>query len=139
MSQDIRAIDYDWLATLAKRHDVPFERLCKRAEKHGARTEDELLVEGLLPPTRDWLTTPQAASVLALTYSSFVSALMGGRLPYFGLDHRSRSRTKPNARRGCGVLFKRKDVEEVRRLRRVLGVSAKTALRVFQAKREDLL
>jgi len=139
MSQDISAIDYDWLAQLAKRHDVPFEHLCKRAEQHGARTEDELIVDGLMPPTRDWLTTPQAANVLALTYTSFVSALMGGRLPYFGIDHRSRSRNKPNARRGCGVLFKRTDVEEVRRLRRVLGVSAKTALRVFQAKREDLL
>ena len=139
MSQDITAIDYDWLAKLARRYDVPFENLCKRAEQDGARTEDELIVGGLVPPTREWLTMPQAANVLALTYSSFVSALVGGRLPYFGIDHRSRSRTKPNARRGCGVLFKRKDVEEVRRLRRVLGVSAKTALRVFQAKREDLL
>jgi hypothetical protein len=85
------------------------------------------------------LTLQQAADVLAVSYGSLSSAMTGSRLAYFGVEHRSRSRSKPNARRGCGVLLKRADVEEVRRLRSVLRVPLKHTLRVFQAKCEDLL
>ena len=139
MSQEISTIDYDWIAEIAEANGIAFDRLCKMAETKGARTEAELLGTTLRPATKDWLTTPQAAEALHTTYSSLVSALMDGRLPYYGIDYRSRSRVKPNGKRGCGVLFARTDVEEVKRLRGVLGTTLKGALRVFQAKRENLI
>ena len=138
MKQLIRSIDYNRIAALAKANGANFERLCKRAEE-GARTDAELLGSCIRQPNSDWLTTPKAAEYLSMTYSTFVSTLMGGDLDYFGIRYRSRSRVNPSSRRGCGVLYDRSDLEEIVRLRRVLQSSNMAALRVFQAKRKGVL
>ncbi len=138
MKQSIRDINYEHLAVLAKDNAANFELLCKRAEE-GARTDAELLGSCIRQPDSKWLTTPQAAERLAMTYSTFVSTLMAGELDYFGIEHRSRSRIKPKGRRGCGVLYKCSDLDEIVRVRQVLKSSNIAALRVFQAKRQGLL
>lgn len=138
MKPAIRTIDYDHIASLAKDNGANFEHLCKRAEE-GAWTDEELLGSTIRQPDERWLTTPQAAERVSMTYSTFVSTLMGGDLNYFGIRHRSRSRIKPNARRGCGVLYDRYDLDEIVRIRRILKSSNMAALRVFQAKRKGLL
>lgn len=138
MKRQIETIDYQHLATLAKDNGITFELLCKRAE-NGARTEAELLGESPRQPNADWLTTPQAAECISMTYSTFVSTLMGGELDYYGIAYRSRSRVKPKGRRGCGVLYSRVDLDEIVRIRKAIGSSTIAALRVFQAKRKGLI
>lgn len=138
MKQEIGAINYEHIATLAENNGVKFECLCSRAE-NGAQTDSELLAGSLRQPNADWLTTEQAARHLAMTYSTFVSTLMDGDLEYYGIHYRSRSRIKPEARRGCGVLYDRHDLDEVMRLRRAIGSSTIAALRVFQAMRKGLI
>jgi len=138
MKQAIRTIDYNHIATLAKNNGANFERLCKRAEE-GARTDAELLGSCVRPPNENWLTTPQAADRLAMTYSTFVSTLMAGELDYFGIRYKSRSRINPKSRRGCGVLYHCRDLDEIVRIRKILKSSNMAALRVFQAKCQGLL
>lgn len=138
MKQAIQSINYRRIAALAEANGASFERLCKRAEE-GARTDAELLGSCVRQPNDQWLTAPQAAEQLSMTYSTFVSTLMDGDLDYFGIRHRSRSRIKPSARRGCGVLYYRGDLDEIARIRRVLKSSNVAALRVFQAKRKGVL
>lgn len=133
MKPTIKEINYHRIAKLAERNGANFERQCKRAEE-GAQTEEDLLGSCVRPATFDWLTTPQAAEYLSMTYSTFVSTLMDGELDYFGIRYHSRSRVKTNARRGCGVLYSRADLVEVARIRQVLNSSQIAALRVFQAK-----
>lgn len=138
MKQETNAIDYEHIAKLAEKNGANFEKLCGRAE-NGARTDSELLGESLRQADANWLTTQQAASHLAMTYCTFVSSLMGGELNCYGIRYRSRSRIKPNGRRGCGVLYCRSDLDEIIRLRRAIGSSSMAALRVFQAMRKGLI
>lgn len=138
MKREIESIDYQQLARLATDNGINFELLCKRAE-NGARSETELLGKSPRQPTADWFTTPQAAERLSMTYSTFVSTLMGGDLDYYGIAYRSRSRVKAHGRRGCGVLYSRVDLDEIVRLRKAIGSSTIAALRVFQAKRKGLI
>lgn len=140
MSSLIQEIDYGRLARLSEESGVPFENLCRRAEERGASTDVELLEKrGLVSPTSEWLITKAAAAKLGTSYTSFVKSLNGGQLANFGVRSRSRSKKNPDGRRGCGVLWWRRDLDEVVRLRDSIGVSTRVALRIFQAKRLGLL
>lgn len=139
MNTPTTAIDYDRLAQLAKDTGVAFDRLCRRAEEDGARTDQELLKGLLRQPNAEWLSTPDAALHISITYTSFVSTMMRGDLPCFGIECKSRSRNNPNSRRGCGVLYKRSDLDDVVRLRRAMGSSTVAALRVFQAVKKGVI
>lgn len=139
MNTPTTAINYDQLAKLAKTHNISFEKLCRRAEETGARTDTDLLKGFLRQPNKDWLTTPDAAEHIAMTYSSFVSTMMHSDLPYFGIECKSRSRKKPKGRRGCGVLYKRSDLDDIVRLRRAIGSNTVAALRVFQAIKKGVI
>ncbi len=139
MSDTTPPIDYARIATLAEVNDIPFESLCERAEEDGARTDQELLKGFLRQPNADWLTTPDAAKHIAMTYSSFMSTMMSAELDYYGITFKSRSRTKPNGKRGCGVLFKRSDLDDVVRLRHAIGSTTIAALRVFQAIKKGVI
>jgi len=139
MSKPLSPIDYDRLAALAEANGLSFERLCQRAEATGARSDTELLAGFLRQPSEEWLTTPQAAAHIAMTYSSFMSTMMSSELDYFGIEYKSRSRVKPNGKRGCGVLFRRSDLDDIVRLRRAIGSSTRAALRVFQVVKKGVL
>jgi len=139
MRESNQKIDYKYLASVAERHGQDFEKICERAEKKGARTEAELLRGFLRQPNDQWLTTPQAAEHLSVTYSSLVGTLMKGDLEYFGIRVRSRSRKNPKARRGCGVLYNKEDLDEVKNIRSAIAGSLNSALRVFQAKKAGLI
>lgn len=139
MQQTIMDIDYERLAHLAKANDIPFDKLCERAEQGAPCTDAELLKGFLRHPTADWFTTPQASERLCVSYTSFMSMMGGSELEYYGIAYKSRSRSKPNAKRGCGLLFKRADLDDVLRLRRVLGSNTIAALRVFQAIKKGVI
>ena len=132
-------IDYNHLATLADANDISFEQLCRRAEETGACTDKDLLKGFLRQPNEDWLTTTNAAKHIAMTYSSFMSVMMSSELDYYGIEFKSRSRTKPNGKRGCGVLFKRSDLDDIVRLRHAIGSNTRAALRVFQAIKKGVI
>lgn len=139
MRESNESVDYAFVAKVAERNGAPFERLCERAETKGARTEKELLGAFPRQPNERWLTTPQAAEYLNVSYSSLVSKLMKGDIDAFGIRVRSRSRVNPNARRGCGVLYNKIDLDEVKRIRRAISGSLLAALKVFQAKKRGLI
>lgn len=101
--------------------------------------EPEILDSIRRPASADWLTTKQAAAYLSMTYSSFISSLSDGELPYYGLKWKSRSPVKSTSRRGCGVLWLRSDLDDVIRLRRAMKRGTKPALTVFQMLRKGVL
>lgn len=138
MATAINAIDYRHPLALTESRGKPYERLRVRAEDD-AQVDDEPVTRELHQPDARWFTMPQAAEHLGIRYGSFHSAMSGAELDYYGIRFRSRSLRKTNARRGCGVLFDRRDLDDVVNLREALGCSLSNALRVFQAMRKGLI
>lgn len=127
---DIRSIDYEKLANMSAVEGVPFEKLCERAEKGRP-------LRNLVAPTEEWIDYREAAKVINCQYGSIASYFTDDRaeVDYWGIEWKTRS-TNPNVKfgkRGCGVLFKRSDVERVAQIRRAAGISTAAALRVFEA------
>lgn len=134
----VARIDYSHLAKLEKIHGVPFEELCARAEA-GATTDAELLSGRKLHPATDtWLLQWQACAVLGMSEGNFYSTVARNG-HYSGVRWKSRSKIKAGAKRGCGVLFHRDDLERLRDVKRAAGVSWMAAAKVFHAmQRGDL-
>jgi len=136
-------IDYNHLAELEKQHGIPFDRLCERAEK-GARTDADLIrAPGLIAPCDKWVTVDTACVILGIETSTFYCAV-SRQGHYSGVGWKSRSRKvqiagelnangNPVGKRGCGVLFRRADLERLRDIKRACGISYNAASKVFHA------
>lgn len=121
-------IDYLHLARIAKKEQIPFEKLCERAETgRPLRT--------LVAPDEEWITYQETADILCST----ITAMAGNfthphaEIEYWGIQWKSRSKLKDGAKRGCGVLFYRYDIQRVAQIKRAAGIGTLTALRVFEA------
>jgi hypothetical protein len=138
----VRTINYARLAEMAEEHSLPFEKLCKHAE-NGCDSEAAILQRfGTLPPSENWITIDTACAILGIKVSSFYCSISRNG-HYSGIAWRSRSRKhaaggmtakgNPVGRRGCGVLFKRTDIERLRDIKRAAGISYMAAGKVFHA------
>lgn len=135
----VNQIDYEKLANMAREENVPFERLCRNAERG-------LPMRTLKPTTEDWIDYKGVSEILHCSYgtlsSHFTNNNRGLReLEYWGIEWKTRSLNDgvSEGKRGCGVLFKRTDISKVMRIRKVAGLGILAALRVFQAQRKGLL
>ena len=138
----IRSINYSRLAEMADEHGLPFEQLCEHAE-NGCNSEAAILANfGRLAPSENWITIDTACAILGTKVSTFYCAI-SRHGHYSGIAWKTRSRVKtentltakgnPTGRRGCGVLFKRADVERLRDIRRTVRISYAAAAKVFHA------
>ena len=124
----INGIDYDNLAKIAETSRVPFHVLCERAESGKP-------IERTKRGDEEWTDYHEAAEILNCNYTHLAGVLTDSEqeLEYWGIKWKTRSRVKPQGKRGCGVLFKRADLVLVGRIRRYAHLSLKGALRVNQA------
>jgi len=128
----IRTIDYNHLAELEKKTGVPFDLLCERAE-NGATSDDELISRlGIHPPTDTWLLHWQACAVLGINKAAFYGAIARNG-HYSGIQWKSRSKVKSTGKRGCGVLFHRDDLEQLRHIKVTADIAWPAAAKVFHA------
>jgi len=127
---DINNIDYDHLAYLADKSRVPFHKLCERAEK-GLPLENMVQEDPNI-----WVSYPMAARLLCARRSTLHAIMTQDthlEKDYWGIEWKSKSKTKEKAKRGCGVLFKRADIVIVNNIRTGAHISLMAALKVFQA------
>jgi len=127
----INNIDYDNLAHIAKTSRVPFHVLCQRAEK--GQSLNTLVEED----PNEWVAYPMTAKLLCTTRTSlFALFTQQNDIDYWGIEWKSRSLIKPKGKRGCGVLFKRADINFINTVRVGAHISLMAALKVFQAIRQ---
>ena len=125
----INEINYDELAEMAATYHLSFAGLCERAEKG-------LPLSGLLiDETGTWATYQEAADILGCTKDNLgrLFTVHSMKLPYWGIEWKSRSLVNPNARRGCGVYFNVNDLKLLRRIRNKAKISWIAACKVHQA------
>ncbi len=124
----IRDIDYAKLAKIADNHRVSFVTLCKRAEKGQP-------LDYMNTNSPDWVDYNEAADIMSITYASLASAFTNdtSTIEYYGVGWKTKSKTKPKGKRGCGVLFRRADLIIVVNIKKSANLSLGAALRVFQA------
>ena len=137
MGTPIADIDYSMIARVAASSGVSFESLCAEAEVRGARTPEALLEgKGLSDPDVEWVVSQEAAKIVGTSYATFMHLTSEkSALRHYGIRSRSRSQKNPNSRRGCGVLWHRSDLAETARIRKAVGVTLTTAMKIFQAKK----
>lgn len=92
-----------------------------------------LMVERI-EPSRDWITTRQAARMLSISVSSFQSLEFK-----CGIRHRSRNARNVTDAYGLGWLWYRPDVEAAARIRSECRLGASAAVRVLLSMREARL
>jgi len=124
----VNGVDYTKIASIAEQTGVSYDVLCQRAEKG-----ERILVE----PSDGWVDYKKAANLLSVEYTSLAGQLSQNcELEYFGIEWKTLSIVKPKGKRGCGVLFKKADIERVNEIRRGARLGLVAALRVFQAMKQ---
>jgi hypothetical protein len=125
----VNGVDYTKIASIAEQSGISYDALCKRAERG-----ERLLVE----TSHDWVDYRGAADILCVQYHSLAGQLSQKcELEYFGIEWKSRSMNKAiQGKRGCGVLFKRSDLERVAEIRVGAHLGLFAALKVFQAMKQ---
>lgn len=126
-------IDYVKLERISAAEGIPFETLCERVEEgRPLRT--------LEPITRDWIGYKEVAEILHCSYGTLASHMTNDckgcrELEYWGVDWKTRSMNENIAegKRGCGVLFKRSDIEKIMHIRTSARIGIINSLKVFQA------
>ena len=123
----INGIDYDNLAHISKTHNVPFHILCERAEKGELLQVDEDPFE--------WVAYSMAATLLSVRYCTLTDRLNSPEksIEYWGIEWKSRSLVDHKAKQGCGVLFKRADINKIKTIKDSAHISLRAALKVFEA------
>ena len=124
----INGIDYDRLALMAAEESIPFDKLCERAENGQP-------LRSLVKPDEEWIDYQTASNILCSTINAMAGNLTHphAEVEYWGIQWKSRSKLKDGAKRGCGVLFNRYDIQRVAQIKRAAGIGTLTALRVFEA------
>jgi len=129
----INQIDYHHLAKMSSATGIPFDTLCERAERG-----ENLVERALRQPDNEWLTYEQAAKMLFTSISSLSGVLTHPTrtLEYWGIEWQTRSKTKSKGKRGCGVLFSKKDLLQIKAIKQATKLQLLTTLRVFQAMKQ---
>lgn len=124
----VSEINYERLADLSDRYGVPFHVLCGRAE-NGTISEDELVGRPKYLTANGWITTKQAAEIMGVKDIYSVMNSTDGH-DHFGLE----------VRKKCpGIMVRRDEITEVRRLHDLLKLGWQNTMRVFRAKKEGIL
>lgn len=111
---------------LAKRHNLPVDEILIRYVE-GMRG-DELVESGFVAKTDEWMSTQEVADYLATSYGTLCSLSVGGACPI----ERKPWGKKATSMRGCGALWRRSDVELVKRMRRELCGTLAITFRVLK-------
>lgn len=125
----VNGVDYTKVAAIADQTGISYNVLCKRAER-GERM--------LLEVDDNWVDYRGAADVLSVQYHSLAGQLSQKcEIEYFGIEWKTRSMNNAKeGKRGCGVLFKKADLERVAEIRAGAHLGLFAALKVFQAMKQ---
>lgn len=100
-----------------------------------AQTWDEDgVTSSRLQPDESWITSSEAARHLCASRGSFDALTTDIKDAWATVRKKSRS-TSGKGARGAGWLFHRADLDVILQIRRVCGLSLKSAVRVFAALR----
>ena len=126
---------------VAKRLHVAPGRIRNRLLADPTLCEDELEETSLRMPDEKWITVQQAAQLLHVTPSAIqsTSSTLNQKygVPSFGCRVRTRSTRGASHGRGCGWLYFRTDIENIRRIRRGFRVSLARAAYIAHVLRSD--